>query len=302
MPAILGFSRFANAYDIWLLKTRRVVPQERTEQYIQAGTLFEEAVLKWCSRYLEEPLITPSLAYPLERTIDDTPIKVHLDALVERTGAPAESKTAGLFGPVQTIWGESGTDDVPEYECIQAHCHMMATDHEICHVPVFLGGRGFQYFYVQRDNAIVDLIKRTAIQFWQEHVLRDVPPADDAVPTLAMAKQIRRVEGDPVELDAKAVQEWLDSREAASAAAKAKDFHSADIRARLDGVAIGYYEVKGDDGKLVKRYVTNYDQTRKGIQRKALLADHPEIHDKYYQPGKPFGVLRPCKDPFKGKK
>ena len=230
------------------------MPKERTEQYIQAGNLFEESVLKWFNGYLDEPLRVPTDADQMERTVDGTPIVVHLDADVERTGVPVESKTAGLFGPVLAPWGESGTDEIPEYEMLQAHCHMMATDTELCHIPTFLGGRGFQYFFAKRDNPIVELIRDQAIRFWEENVLKDIPPADCA-PTLELVKQIRRVEGDPVTLTDEMVQEWLDAKEAATAADKVKKFHQAEILATLDGHEMGNCNL-GD--------ITNFEVNRKG--------------------------------------
>jgi len=38
IPAIMGFSRFStNKYDVWLEKTGRVQPKEKTQGYITAG-------------------------------------------------------------------------------------------------------------------------------------------------------------------------------------------------------------------------------------------------------------------------
>jgi len=260
VPAIMGFSRWASAYDIWLLKTGRVQAKEKTQDYVQAGNLLEEPVIKWCSEYLSEEIDTDAAA--MERSVDGTPIVVHTDGILRRTGEPVEGKTEGLYGPIVEPWGESGTDEVPEYTCIQAHCHLMATDREVCHVPTFLGGRGFGYYFVQRDNKLVDLIRSQAQQFWQEHVLRDVPP-EESVPTLAMAKRIRHIEGEPVELEAEIVQQWLEAKEDAKAAKKLVEYYQAHILATLDGCELGKYEVD-EDGKMCERYVSHFEQKRKG--------------------------------------
>ena len=254
LPAIMGFSRFQSPYDVWLLKTQRVKPVERTEHYIEAGNRFERSVLEWFNEYIDEPLRVPNQLDGMERTVDGTPIVVHLDAAVEKTGDPVEAKTTGLFGPIQTPWGESGTDEVPEYECIQAHCHLMATDRELCHVPAFLGGRGFQYFFVKRDNALVDLIREQAVTFWHENVLKDIPPAECA-PSLAMAKRIRHIEGDPVALDPELIDFWLDAKENAKKYTKLVEFHQAEILAALDGAELGF--CGGTE-------ITNFSQNRKG--------------------------------------
>lgn len=256
LPAILGFSRFANKYDVWLEKTRRVQPKEKKTKNITAGNLLERPVMEWCSQFLDEPIrVEDGEGVSMERKVDGTPIVLHLDGEVIRTGDPVEGKTEGVDHPIIEPWGEAGTDEIPEYTLIQAHCHMMATDREICHVPTFLGGRGFGYFFAKRDNKIVELIREQAIRFWEENVLADKAP-ENVVPSLGMIKQIRRVEGEPVELAEEMVQAWLDAKELATAAEKAKKFHQAEILAALDGREMGLSSL-GD--------ITNFEQNKKGF-------------------------------------
>ena len=130
----------------------------------------------------------------------------------------------------------------------------MATDREICHVPTFLGGRGFGYFFVKRDNNIVELIKRQAIDFWENHVLKDIPP-ENIAPSLAMAKRIRTVVGETITIADETIQSWLDAKEAAKDAKKQVEFFQAEILANLDGVDTGTCEL-GD--------ITNFVIKRKG--------------------------------------
>ena len=251
IPAVMGFSRFANAYDVWLLKTGRVQPKERIQDYITAGNLLEKPVIEWCSDYLKKAIITDEAE--LEREVEGTPIVTHMDGIVV-DGEPCEVKTEGVDHPIIEPWGEAGTDEIPEYTLIQSHCHMMALDREICHVPTFLGGRGFGYFFARRDEGIVKLIREQAIRFWEENVLGDKAP-ENVVPSLAMIKQIRHIEGEPVPLTEEIVQAWLDAKEQATAANKAKEFHHAEILAALDGHDMGTCEL-GE--------ITNKEQNRKG--------------------------------------
>lgn len=268
--AAMGFSRFASPYDIFLLKTQRVKPKDRTESYITAGNLLEEPLVKWLSKYIGKEIDTEPNRMEVVVTDMPVPVVVHLDGRILSTGNPAECKTEGVDHPMSTErrleWGESGTDEVPEDACIQAHAQLMATDRDICHVMTFLGGRGFQYFFVKRDNRLVEMIRKQAIHFWEEHVLKDIPP-EDCAPSLTMIKQIRRVEGDPVTIDSAIVQKFIDSRDASLAADKAKTFHQAELLAHLDGAEIGVYDVS-EEGKILTRYVTNFEQNRKGYEVK----------------------------------
>jgi hypothetical protein len=229
----------------------------------------------------------------LERKVAGTPIVTHMDGIVVE-GDPVEVKTEGVDHPIIEPWGEAGTDEIPEYTLIQSHCHMMALDKEICHIPTFLGGRGFGYFFARRDDKIVKLIREQAIRFWEENVMGDKAP-ENVVPSLAMIKQIRRVEGEPVKLSEKMVQDWLDAREAFTTAEKVKKFHQAGILAALDGNPFGKYRTLNDKNETVERFVTNKLQSKSGIDAKALEVDHPDIHKEYYRKGEPYPVLRPAK-------
>lgn len=277
VPQLMGFSPYGNAYDLWLLKTGRVQPKERTQSYITAGNLLEKPMLRFLADHLHS--VIQDIPSKLEHKVDGTPIVVHMDGIVEKTGEPVEAKTEGVDHPMQLPWGEAGSDEVPEHVCLQAHAHMMALDREICHVPTFLGGRGFGYFFVKRNERLVKLIREQAIKFWEENVLKNVPP-EACVPSLSMIRRIRSVEGEPKELSVGKVQAWLDAKEQATAAVKSKEFHHAGLLADLDGNPIGKYTVE-EDGKKIERYVTNYHQSRSAYSVEATS----------------FRVLRPKKKP-----
>ncbi|MCJ7828941.1 MAG: hypothetical protein MUP81_04295 [Dehalococcoidia bacterium] len=256
MPAIMGYSRFGNSYDVWLQKTGRVQPKEKTQDYIQAGNLFEAPVIQWLSEYLRTKI--DCFALSMEREIEGTPIVVHPDGFVVDTGDPVEVKTEGLYGPIIEPWGDVGTDEVPGYTMIQTQCHMMALEKEICHIPTFLGGRGFGYFFTRRDERLQEIIRQQAIKFWEEHVLKDVPP-ENCAPTLAMAKQIRHVEGEPKALADGLIQNWLDAKELAKVHTNEAEYYQAEILATLDGVEMGTCGL-GD--------ITNFEQERTGYEVK----------------------------------
>jgi len=249
IPAILGFSKWATAYDVWLEKTGRVATNDESTDYQEAGNILETSVLEWAQKkeYVSDLQRDPEIAVP------GTPIVVHIDAVETESGNPVEVKTEGLYGPLRGDWGDAGSDEIPKYTFLQCQAHMMATDREITHVPTFLGGRGFGYFYCERDEGLVKLITEEALRFWNENVLADVAP--DAVPSLDMIKKIRRVEGEPVTLADELIEAWLEAKEAAKECEQEKQACQARILAALDGHQEGLY----GDGMMI----TNYVQSRK---------------------------------------
>ena len=256
IPAILGFSRFASAADVWLQKTGRIPieDEETVEDWQEAGNYIEGSVLDWA----QKKGFIQNIERDPEITVPDIPIVVHIDAVERETGNPVEVKTEGLFGPVWSPWGEAGTDEIPEYTCIQAQTHMLATERGVCHIPTFLGGRGFGYYYCERDEGLIEIIRKSALKFWEEYVVKDTPPPD-SVPSLELAKKIRHVEGDPKPLADELVEQWLEAKEAAKNADQQKRAMQAKILAALDGV---------QEGTCSQGLITNFEQHRKEtIQR-----------------------------------
>ncbi len=165
VAAILGLDPWRNAYDVWLDKTGKVDDKKENEA-MQAGTMFEEGVLHWAERELGA-IITEENGEAIFRSAIGFPIGSHIDGLVKSNGEPVEAKTAGLFGPLVEDWGEEGTDQLPDRIIIQDHVHMLCTEKEICHTPVFLGGKGFLMFRVNLDIEIMDIIRDKSMDFWE---------------------------------------------------------------------------------------------------------------------------------------
>lgn len=208
MAALLGLDGRRNAYDIWLDKTGRLEDQVENEA-MYAGTMFEDGILNHAEAKLGK------LTRNQYRSAKDKglPIAANIDAILIDSGLPVEVKTSGLYGPLTDVWGDAGTDAVPDKVIVQAQVHLLCTDKELCHIAAFLGGRGFQMFAVPRDKEIIDIIASTAQDFWTKNVLADMPPTN-ILPHPAIIKRVRRVPETIVSLDQSLVDEWQEAKTA----------------------------------------------------------------------------------------
>jgi putative phage-type endonuclease len=106
--------------------------------------------------------------------------EVKLDGADEVTNV--ELKTVHPFKTRE--WGESDTDDVPDWYAAQAQWGMMVTDRKRCIVAALFGADRLTVHPIERDDEVIALLRRAASEFWQQHVLTDTPPAatelDDA--------------------------------------------------------------------------------------------------------------------------
>jgi predicted phage-related endonuclease len=231
--------------------------------------MFEDGVLRWAEGELG-PIRTEENGGAIFRKAIGFPVGSHLDGEVIANNEPVEAKTAGLFGPLVEPWGEPGTDQLPDRIIVQCHVHLLCTSKDICHVPVFLGGKGFIMYRVEQDHEIMDVIRDNSLDFWENFVEKDIPPPD-VIPSLALAKRMKREPEKVVEIETQIVQNWLNAKESLKIAKDIKESSEAELLAAL-GDAEG--------GQCDLGLVTYFMQSRSTIPAKELKLAHPEIYEK----------------------
>lgn len=245
IAAILGLSKFQNAYGVYLEKTGQLEDSPESKP-AHAGNRFEVGVLDEAEEQLG----------PIERNVHlrvdnlPFPLGANLDAQVLATKRPVEAKTAGLLTPLnREEWGEEGTDQVPEVYIPQCQVHMLVTNTEVCHLPAFLGGRGFCLFEIPRNNELIDVIIEKCADFW-DRVKRGEPPAVTGLP-LAVAKRLRREQGKVVSIPTLMVARWLQAKEDEKSAETRRKAVEAEVLAALGDAEIG----ECDAGRVVRTLV-----------------------------------------------
>jgi putative phage-type endonuclease len=250
---ILGVDPYGNAYDVWLEKTDKIEPEKKKDDGVMfAGTIFEDGLLNYASRELG-PLTRNQ--FRVAKGLD-FPLAANVDAILNDSGLPVEAKTAGLFGPLIETFGDPLTDQVPDRIITQTHVHMLCTERELCHVPTFLGGRGFCRFIVNRDQELIDAILEHGHNFWHKNVLGDTPP-ENLTPNLNLVKRLRKIPELIVDLDPVTVAVWQTMREARLAAEKQEREAQAAVLAALGEAEAG--RVKADESEFMLTY---FESTR----------------------------------------
>lgn len=233
MPAILGLDRYKSPWDVWAEKTGKVTNNYQPGEAAEAGNIFEAGVLDWASTQLGK-LIRNQF-----RVCHNLPILAsNCDALMVDSGNPVDAKTAGLFRPLTEEWGEAGTDQVPERIIVQMTVQMLCTKTELSHIAAFLGGRGFNLYAIELDKELADMIMEEAGTFWNEHVIKDIPPIDCS-PSMDTIRRIRREPESIVDIDEAYVAGWLEARQAAKEATEAEEAAKTALLAQLGTAEAG---------------------------------------------------------------
>lgn len=267
MAAILGSDKFRNAHDVFLDKTNRTEDLKPNEA-MEAGTFFEAGVIDWA-----ESRLGP-LGRNVELVLNEFHLIDHLDGQVISSGDPVEAKTAGLFGPLVEDFGEEGSDHLPDRILVQCHCHMICSERDICHVPVFIGGRGFIMYEVKREQMIVDTICDAALDFW-DCIENDTPP-ENITPSVEFIKRIKRVPKKVVGIEKKLIEEWQDAKDKVKWAEAVCDDAKAAMLNALGDAEAGKFVM---DGRAMM--LTYFEQSSHLIDSKRLREEKPEIAKEF---------------------
>ena len=283
MAALFGLDPYRNAYDVYLDKTTELRPDKTTEA-MALGNLFEPTLIQWAADGKHEG--SPGLGR-LHKTTSCIPVDHlggHPDAVTE-DNHPVEIKT-NLTGrsSFNDAWGEPHSADVPDHVNIQLHHYMHCLGAPRGHVVALLYGRGIVHYEVPRRDEVCALIQRTGVQFWQEHVERKVPPPN-VLPNLDTLKRVVRVERKQVELDPELFADWKYWVEEVKLSKQKLDEFKAKLLAALGDAEEATFGTDWD------KKVTYYSQTRRGVDTRKLLADHPELKAQY-ETTTTFPVLR----------
>jgi len=183
--AILGLSKFRTPVDVWAEKTGRVAPQESSLQ-MRFGTYAEEFVAQEYTAATGKRVqrFNPMLRHPT------APLIGHVDRLVIPDGAKVashkseirtdcllECKTASAFAAMNANeWGEAGTDQVPMAYLVQVATYRILAGCHYADLAVLFGNQDFRVYHLWRDEDLEQMIIAKATEWWQRHVVADVPP------------------------------------------------------------------------------------------------------------------------------
>ncbi|MFN3904877.1 MAG: YqaJ viral recombinase family protein [Acinetobacter junii] len=186
VAAILGFSPYKSPYQLWLDKTGRSERKESQNESAHFGNLLEDVVAKEFSRrsgmkvqrvtqqlFLEEH---PWALGNIDRAVINPEISgnVRFKDGALTTDQLLECKTASEY--MSKLFGEEGSDQVPDYYLTQCLWYLMITGCQVIHLAVLIGGNKFRMYRIERDEELIQSIFNQVKAFWFNHVIADVPP------------------------------------------------------------------------------------------------------------------------------
>lgn len=177
IAAVLGESRFATPFDVWLAKTQGWVVAETED--MRRGSFLEDGIARWyASRYgIEGQLTEPgTLAHATRPVALCTPDRI-VGGLARRLVSIKAPRRGG------GLWGEPGTDNVPPEYLLQlqwehAICSTHGALNEEMHLAALIDG-DLAVYITQADRELQAWMLDYAEQWWARHVVGGEQPSLD---------------------------------------------------------------------------------------------------------------------------
>lgn len=180
--AILGLDRYKSPFDVYADKIGLKQEQPDNEAMRQGRDLesyvasrFMEATgkkIRRCNKILRHPQYDWMIA--------------DVDGLVVGENAGFEAKTTSILNRAKFAQGE-----YPPNYYVQCVHYMAVTGAERWYLAVLVLNKAFHVFTIERDEAEIQALIEAEKQFWEEHVLRQVPPQPDgSEATTELIKQL----------------------------------------------------------------------------------------------------------------
>jgi len=177
VASILGVSPYRTALEVYHDKTSPELALDEPTEDMQRGVRVEKYILQ---EYAEQSEVQINTNIP---TIVDKQyqfMRANIDAKVIGANVIVEAKSTKA--PISS-W-ENG---IPEYYKAQVAYYAMLTNAERVDVPVLFSGWKYACFTYWRDESYEAVVKEAVIKFWQEHVVKGIPPKPTSIDELKAA-------------------------------------------------------------------------------------------------------------------
>lgn len=211
VAAIFGVSKYKSPLQLYQEKIGEWELTEDMSEAAELGTELEDTVARLFVKRFEQET-GQTIRLKKQNAILQHPkypwMLANLDRQVIGEKAGLECKTASEY-----LKAEWDAEAVPDAYMLQTQHYMSVADFTHMYIAVIIGGNKLRWKRIERDDELIDNIIAGVKYFWEEHVVKRIPPnpdgtdaSTDALKYLYPTSEI----GMTVNLDDPAAQSWLD--------------------------------------------------------------------------------------------
>ena len=281
---ILGLSKWGTAYDVWREKLHVGEATNISTPRTEFGVIMEAEIAKYFAlkngfayKKEKEQLAHPKYPFLLGH-IDGWLVPRKDSKLTERGIAEVKTTSKRVF--------DSWKGEIPrEYYCQVQHYLSIAGAPWAYLIILITETREIKEYFVEYDKEYHEAILKTLKEFWNENVLKNVPPEMTGEDYGKVDETIL----EPIEADVATATAYSELKEVAE--------KKAVIVAREDELKNVLKEFMGTREVLTcnNQVIATWKLTkgRKTFNQKMLKANEPEIYEKYVTEGQPSRQFRP---------
>lgn len=171
VAAICGLSRYKSALSVYLDKKDEIPPIEDNPK-MEAGRKLEPLIADW---FTEKTGIRVMQQHSIFQHKDHPFMLANIDRWVIGENAGLEIKNTSEYS--RNDWFDGGNESIPTEYMLQANHYMAILGAEKWYVAVLIGGWDFQWRIIDRDESLIRNLITIEKSFWEENVLKSIPPA-----------------------------------------------------------------------------------------------------------------------------
>ena len=169
--AILGVNKYKSIIDVYIDKTE--------------GTKFEGNEATFWGHMHEATIMKVFAQKHREFNVYQAPYSVVDDFLIANLDAVLKDRSTGEHGVLEIKttnafnYKDWEGDVVPQYYYAQVQHYLMLTGYKFAYIAVLIGGNHYKDFKIERSEEDINLIRNKATEFYQENLLKKIPPMPD---------------------------------------------------------------------------------------------------------------------------
>ena len=265
---IMGLNPFKNQVELWEEKTGLRIPPDLSDiEKIKWGVLLEDIIAGEYARRTGKRVRNVNRTYHHK---DYPVLQGHIDKKIEGENAGVEIKNVGLRQA--KYWNKRP----PIYYEYQVLHYLAITGFDYFDVVALVGGQELMIHTIERDVEKIDDLVQRELVFWNECVIKNIPPMPESTnetASLFPIGEVDKVAYLPTELN-HVVEEYHKENEIYKASGKRIDALKTQLQNAMKDASV----MEDSEGERVATWAT---QNRSTLDQKQMKIDEPELCQKY---------------------
>jgi putative phage-type endonuclease len=277
--AIIGLDRYRSAFDVYADKIG-LKPEQPDNEAMRQGRDLEQYVAK---RFMEATGKKVRRRNAILQHPEHHWMLGNIDRWVVGENAGLECKTTSVLNRAKFSQGE-----FPPNYYVQCVHYMAVTGAERWYLAVLVLNKAFHVFTIERDENEIQALVATEKDFWENHIMKQIPPAPDgSESTSELLKQMfpEAKEREEVALygHEEKIQQYLELDARVKELTQERDAIKQELQLALADAEIG----------RAQGYVVEWkNQTRQTLDTARLKKEQVEIYQQYLKPAQTVRMFK----------